>query len=51
MSRKEIENAFAQGWVMESIERSRYEVRPDPNDISFSQGGPRAWFVVVRRAG
>lgn len=49
VSRKEIEVAFAQGWEIESIEPSRYEVRPDPNDISFSDGGPRAWFVVVRR--
>jgi SAM-dependent methyltransferase len=47
--RKEIEDAFAEGWVVESIEPSRYEVRPDPNDVSFSEGGPRAWFVVVKR--
>ena len=51
ISRKEIEAAFADGWVVESTEPSRYEVRPDPKDISFSQEGPKAWFVVVRRAG
>lgn len=51
VSRMEIEDAFAEGWVIESIEPSRYEVRPDPNDISFSDGGPKAWFVVARRAG
>lgn len=51
VSRKEIESAFASGWVIESITPSRYEVRPDPNDASFSAGGPKAWFVVVRRAG
>jgi SAM-dependent methyltransferase len=50
ISRKEIEDAFAEGWAIESIEPSRYEVRLDPNDISFSDGGPKAWFVVVRRA-
>jgi SAM-dependent methyltransferase len=49
VSQKEIEVAFAEGWEVESIEPSRYEVRPDPNDISFSDGGPKAWFVVVRR--
>ncbi len=49
VSRKEIEIAFADGWTVESIEPSRYEVRPDPKDISFSDGGPKAWFVVVRR--
>jgi SAM-dependent methyltransferase len=51
VTRKEIEDTFAQGWVVENIEPSRYEVRPDPNASSFLDGGPRAWFVVVRRAG
>jgi|SRR5436190_8036872 len=50
VSRKEIEDAFADGWIIETIEPSQYEVRPDPNDESFSRGGPKAWFVVVRRA-
>ena len=49
VSRQEIEAAFAEGWVIESIEPSRYEVRPDPNDTSFRDGGPKAWFVVARR--
>ena len=35
----------------ESFESARYEVRPDPKDISFRDGGPKAWFVVVRKAG
>ena len=39
-----------QGWVIESIEPSRYEVRPDLKDVLFSEGGPKAWWVVVRRA-
>jgi cyclopropane fatty-acyl-phospholipid synthase-like methyltransferase len=51
VSRKEIEDAFAGGWVIESIEPTRFEVRPDLTDIGFSPGGPKAWFVVVRRAG
>jgi hypothetical protein len=38
-----------QGWIIESIEPSRYEVRPDLKDMSFSEGGPKAWFVVARR--
>ena len=49
VSRKEIEVAFAADWVIESIEPSRYEVRPDPNDSRFSDGGPKAWFVVAKR--
>ena len=51
VSRREIENAFAEGWTLESIEPSRYEVRPDPTDASFNNGGPKAWFVVASRAG
>jgi len=50
VSRRELEEAFAKGWEIESIEPSRFEVRPDLKDISFSEGGPKAWFVVVRRA-
>jgi len=49
VSRKEIEDAFVEGWTIESIEPARYEVRPDPNDASFRDGGPRAWVVVVRK--
>jgi cyclopropane fatty-acyl-phospholipid synthase-like methyltransferase len=51
VSWKEIEDAFTQGWVIEQIKPSHYEVRPDPKDISFSDGGPKAWFVVVRKVG
>lgn len=49
VSEKEIRDAFADGWNVESIERSRYEVRPDPTDSSFKDGGPKAWFVVVKK--
>ncbi len=49
VSKKELHNAFAEGWKVESIEPSRYEVRPDLKDLSFSEGGPKAWFVVVSR--
>ena len=49
ISRHELETAFARGWTIESIEPSRYEVRPAPNEIRFSDGGPQAWFVIARR--
>jgi SAM-dependent methyltransferase len=49
VSKRELHDAFAAGWVIESIEPSRYEVRPDLKDMTFSDGGPKAWFVVVRR--
>jgi SAM-dependent methyltransferase len=49
VSEREIRETFAEGWQIQSLKRSRYEVRPDPNDPSFKDGGPRAWFVVVSR--
>jgi len=50
VSRKEIEDAFSDGWKIESVEPTRFEVRPDLKEISFSEGGPKAWFVVAKRA-
>jgi cyclopropane fatty-acyl-phospholipid synthase-like methyltransferase len=51
VSKKELHTAFAEGWSIESIEPTRAEVRPDLKDLNFSEGGPKAWFAVVRRAG
>ena len=52
ISRREIEDTFSSGWEIESIEPSRFEVRPDLNslNLNFSEGGPKAWFAVVRKA-
>jgi cyclopropane fatty-acyl-phospholipid synthase-like methyltransferase len=49
VSKKELHAAFAEGWVIESIEPTMAEVRSDFKE-SFSEGGPKAWFVVMRRA-
>lgn len=49
VTRKELHDTFAGGWEIESVESSRYEVRPDLKDLNFSEGGPRAWFVVVQK--
>jgi SAM-dependent methyltransferase len=49
VSKKELHDAFAEGWTIESIQPFRVEVRPDLKDFSFSKGGPKAWFVMVRR--
>ncbi len=51
VSKQELQDAFAHGWVIESIEPTRFQVVPDLKDMQFSEGGPRAWFAVVRRAG
>jgi cyclopropane fatty-acyl-phospholipid synthase-like methyltransferase len=50
VSQKELYAAFAKGWVIESIEPTTAEVRPDLKDLTFSEGGPKAWFVVARRS-
>lgn len=51
VSRPEIEAAFAKDWTIESITPTRFEVHPDLTDITFSPGGPKAWFAVIRRDG
>jgi hypothetical protein len=51
VSKKELHAAFAEGWIIESDEPTRAEVRPDFKDLQFSEGGPKAWFVVLRRTG
>jgi SAM-dependent methyltransferase len=49
VSKRELHDAFARGWAVESVEPVRVEVPPDLKDFSFSEGGPKAWFAVVRR--
>ncbi|HTQ40909.1 MAG TPA: class I SAM-dependent methyltransferase [Pirellulales bacterium] len=49
VSRQEIDDAFAQGWMIESVEPSEYEVRPDSPGFDPEIGGPKAWFVIARR--
>jgi SAM-dependent methyltransferase len=49
VSKRELQEAFANGWQVESIEPSRFETRPDLKDFQFSPGGPKTWFVIVRR--
>lgn len=51
ISRREIEEAFSSGWAIESIAATRFEIRPEPTDFQFSDGGPKAWFVVAKRKG
>lgn len=44
----EIRDAFADGWTVESITPSQFEPNPE-SDRKFVDGGPRAWFAVIRR--
>jgi cyclopropane fatty-acyl-phospholipid synthase-like methyltransferase len=49
ISRKELYDAFADGWTIESIKPVQFEVASNLKDFAFSEGGPKAWFVVIRR--
>jgi cyclopropane fatty-acyl-phospholipid synthase-like methyltransferase len=49
ISKKELQDAFAKGWILESIQAYQIEVIPNPKDFTFSEGGPKAWFAVIRR--
>ena len=48
VSRQELYDAFADGWEIESIQPARVAVNPE-FAATFSEGGPKAWFAVVRR--
>jgi SAM-dependent methyltransferase len=49
VSRQELYDAFADGWEVESVQPTRFEVNPEFTEVKFSEGGPKAWFAVVRR--
>jgi len=51
VSRQELHDAFADGWEVESVEAVQVEVRPDFTEATFSPGGPKAWFAIIRRQG
>lgn len=51
VSRQELCDAFADGWAVESVQPVRVEVNPEFTAIGFSEGGPKAWFAVIRRKG
>jgi cyclopropane fatty-acyl-phospholipid synthase-like methyltransferase len=49
VSRQELDDAFAGGWEVESVQLARFEVNPEFTDLTFSEGGPKAWFAVIQR--
>lgn len=49
ISQADLKAAFADGWATDSIQPTRFEVRSDLEGISFSPGGPKAWFATIRR--
>ena len=49
VSQEELRQAFADGWVVESIQATRFEPNPQADPAHFSDGGPKAWFAIIRR--
>jgi ubiquinone/menaquinone biosynthesis C-methylase UbiE len=50
ISERELREAFAAGWEVETIEPARFEVVPGIPGAEFGPGGAQAWFAVIRRA-
>jgi len=48
VSKRELHDAFGNGWDIESIQAVRVESVPDLKSF-FSEGGAKAWFAVIRR--
>jgi SAM-dependent methyltransferase len=51
VSQEELHDSFAEGWAIGSIRPARFEVIANLKDFNFSEGGPKAWFAVIRREG
>lgn len=49
VSQSDLQEAFAEGWQIESLERAQFATRPDLPGFTFSPGGPKAWFAIIRR--
>jgi hypothetical protein len=47
VSRRELYDALADGWQVESARPTRIDANPEFTEVSFSVGGPNAWFAVV----
>jgi cyclopropane fatty-acyl-phospholipid synthase-like methyltransferase len=51
VSMPELYETFADGWEIESIQPIQIEVNPEFTEMQFSEGGPKAWFAIIRRQG
>lgn len=49
VSQREIRAAFDDAWTVEEIRAGHADVRPDLEGLSFSEGGPKVWFAIIRR--
>jgi SAM-dependent methyltransferase len=49
VSEAELRAAFRDGWEVDSLEPTRFEVVPGIVGAEFTPGGARAWFATIRR--
>jgi cyclopropane fatty-acyl-phospholipid synthase-like methyltransferase len=50
ITRQELVDTFADGWEVESVEPMQFAINPKFSGVdSFTPGGPKAWFAIVRR--
>ena len=49
ISEQELHRAFAKGWNIEVLRPVRFETIPETKDV-FSPGGPKSWFLVLKRS-
>ena len=42
-------DVFANGWEVESVEETRYAMRPEYQGTRFSMGGAHNWFAIIRK--
>jgi cyclopropane fatty-acyl-phospholipid synthase-like methyltransferase len=49
VSQRELYDAFANGWEVESVQPVQLEINPAFTEVQFSEGGPKAWFAIIRR--
>ncbi len=48
ISQDELRDAFGDGWTVESMVPTQFEPNPE-SKTEFADGGPKAWFAVIRR--
>ena len=49
VSQHEIRDSFRDGWTVEEIKDSRFEITDHPEARSFTPGGPLAWLATIVR--
>ncbi len=49
ISKQMLHDRFQEGWTVESVTPSNYNVRPEYDGSRYSAGGPKAWFAIIRK--